>query len=426
MRNIATLIFCGLAALVNAQPNSKTTFLITASPGNPLVYDRIGSIDLNSGKNKESLFDPGQKKYNYRNNGNKSYDKCDDDRDSKNGQPGKNPLGGSIACAAYDAKSGRLFYIPLSISELRYMDLKEAEPSFTCLQNQPLNLLHDKEDVASQVSRMAIGSDGFGYALTNDGEHLVKFSTTGNPVIQDLGVLIDNPKNQVLVRSSCTSWGGDIVGGADGCLYLVTLRNHVFKINMPSKRCDYIGMIKNLPEEFTSNGCSADENGNLLISCGTSYGKKFSPVYKVDFPSLEAKPVFMGDNSVGNISDMASSNLLFQQPSQSKKVENGVVAFNQAQLEADDNNLPTVTVFPNPVSKGRFQLRISNFADKGEYRMVMIDVNGKPVLEGKMNVISKTSTHSFSLPAHQAKGVYFMQIADMYNRNVYSQQLIVE
>jgi len=84
-------------------------------------------------------------------------------------------------------------------------------------------LMHHKDDVANQITRMTIGKDGFGYALSNDGEHLIKFTTQGTPVIQDLGVLIDNPSNQVLVRSSCTSWGGDIVAAADGSLYLVTM-----------------------------------------------------------------------------------------------------------------------------------------------------------------------------------------------------------
>jgi hypothetical protein len=326
-----------------------------------------------------------------------------------------------VASLAFDAKNNRLFYIPLETSELRYMDLKESNPSFTCLSNQSLNLLHGKNDVANQVTRMAIGADGFGYALSNDGEHLIKFTTSGTPVIQDMGVLIDNPKNSIFVRSSCTSWGGDMVAGADGNLYLIALHNHVFKISLPSKKCDYIGTIKNLPEEFTSNGASVDENGDLLISCGTTYGKKFSPVYKVKWSTLEAAPVDMNINNLGNISDMASSNLLFQE---AKKAVNNTVAFTQT--EKDASNETTIQIFPNPVNNGKFQIRTTNMKEKGEYRMILLDVNGKSIMEAKMNLNSKVNTNSFNFPSRYAKGVYFVQISDIFNRTIYSQQLIVE
>ena len=424
MKSFITLAFLCICCFAFSQAISKKTYIITASSSTPLVYNQISSVDANSGKVLEELFD-SKKKYSIRNNDYKSYDRSSDDKERNNNEnDAKSALGGSVACMAFDAKSNRLFYVPLQLSELRYMDLKESQPSFTCLQNQSLNLLHSKDDVANQITRMAIGGDGFGFALTNDGEHLIKFSTTGTPVIQDLGVLIDNPKNPVLVRSSCTSWGGDMVCGADGSLYLIALHNHVFKISLPSKQCDYIGMIKNLPEEFTSNGASVDENGDLLISCGTSYGKKFSPIYKVKWPSLEASSLDMHAGELGNISDMASSNLLGQKAKTETKTESSAT-FVQT-VEAEVNNLPNFSIFPNPVSHGRFQIRTANLKEKGEYKMILLDVNGKSLMESKMNLGTKTNTNSFSFPAQHAKGVYFVQIADNFNRTVYTQQLIVE
>ena len=423
MKSFTTVVLCCISCFAFSQQVSKKTFLITASSNAPLVYNQITSVDVNAGKSLGDLFEP-KKHYSIRNNGYKSYDKCDDRNEGHDNATVKSPMGGSVACMAYDAKSNRLFYVPLQLSELRYMDLKESSPSFTFLENQSINLLHNKDDVAGQITRMTIGSDGFGYALSNDAEHLIKFSTTGTPVIQDLGVLVDNPKNQVMVRSSCTSWGGDIVGCADGSLYLITLHNHVFHISLPSKKCDYVGMIKNLPEEFTSNGASADENGELVISCGSTYGKKFSPIYKVKWPSLEATAVDTHISGLGNISDLASSNLLFQKAGDTK--ETSVTTFNQT-LEGDDNNLTTISIFPNPVSQGRkFQIKTTNIKEKGEYKVLLLDVNGKSIMEGKMNLGLKTNTNSFTFPAQHAKGVYFVQIADVFNRTIFSQQLIVE
>lgn len=423
MKVFTTAILCLWAGVGFTQTAAKKTFIITANTQAPLMYNRLTSVDMTTGKAIDHLFDASSNnKYSIRNNGFKSYDKSER-KDGDN--QGQSPLGGSVAAAAYDAKSNRLFYIPLQLSELRYMDLKESEPSFTCLQNQSINLLHGKDDVANQVTRMAIGADGFGYALSNDGEHLVKFSTQGTPVIQDLGVLIDNPKNQVLVRSSCTSWGGDMVAAADGSLYLIALHNHVFKISLPSKKCDYIGTIKNLPEEFTSNGASVDENGDLLVSCGSSYGKNFSPVYKVKMATMEATPVKMNIQNLGNISDMASSNLLGQKATPAATVLN-TVAYTQV-VDADANNVPEISIFPNPVTnRGRFQIKTNNMKEKGEYKMLVLDANGKSIMEGKLNVGLKSNTTSFTFPAQHAKGVYFVQIADLFNRTVFSQQLIVE
>lgn len=424
MKIFTTALLCSLSCLSFAQQKGYKTFMITAKPGTPFVYDRFSTLELGSGKAAEALFEPGQK-YAVRNNGYSSY-QLNNRKDEKGTQ---SPLGGSVASLAYDARTNRLFYIPLQLSELRYLDLKESDASFTCLENQSINLLHNKEDIANQVTRMAMGADGFGYALSNDGEHLIKFSTQGTPVIQDMGVLIDNPQNTVLVRSSCSSWGGDMVGAADGSLYLITLYNHVFRISLPSKKADYIGQIKNLPAEFTSNGASVEAEGSLLVSCGTSFGKNFSPVQKIKWPSLEATPIDIRGNSLGNIADMASSNLLFQPAASQKekeKVKPNTVNFIQT-VEADENNLPTISLFPNPITnRGRFQIKASNLKEKGEYKMILLDVNGKPILEGKMNIGTKTSAHSFTFPAQHAKGVYFVQVTDVFNRTMYSQQLIVE
>lgn len=431
MKSFTIVFFCLLSSFTFSQQASKKTYLITANPATPLLYNQISSIDINGGKLLEDLYNSNMK-YTLRGNvykanpfASKTAEKREEGKEGDDHDQINSPLGGSVACLAYDAKSNRLFYIPLQISELRYLDLKESEQSFTCLKNQSLNLLHNKDDVANQISRMAMGSDGYGYALSNDGEHLIKFSTQGTPVIQDLGVLIDNPTNKIMVRSSCTSWGGDLVGGADGKLYLIGLYNHVFRINLPSKRCDYLGTIKDLPEGFTSNGASVDENGDLVVSCGTTYNKPFSPIYKVKWPSLEASSVNTRISSLGNVSDMASSNLLFQLPPKTIEKSGTQVTFTQT-IEADVVNLPTYAIYPNPVTRGRFQIRTNNIKEKGEYKMRLLDVGGQVIMEGRMNLGLKTNTNFFNFPPQNAKGVYFVQIADAFNRTVYSQQLIVE
>jgi hypothetical protein len=416
MKRFTIVLLCCASVSAFSQ-TSKKTFVITSGANTPAAYNHISSIDINAGKQLADIFDVS-KRYAYRNNTLRGYEKKTGDRYERT------PMVGAVACMAFDAKNNRLYYVPQQLSELRYLDLKQPEPSFTCFESQSLNLMHNKDDVANQISRMTIGADGFGYALTNDGEHLIRFSTQETPVIQDLGVLVDNPSNQVMVRSSCTSWGGDIVAAADGSLYLITGRNHIFKVNVSSRKADYVGMIKNLPPEFTSNGASVDEDGNLMVSCGSSLGKNFSALYKVNMSSFEAQPV-AEKIGVGNISDMASSNLLFQK-NDKQQLNGSEVAFTTATPEAE-NDLPKVSIYPNPIrSGGRFQVNTSNFKEKGEYRISLVDASGKAIMDGKMNINASKASQSFNFPSRNAKGVYFVQVTDPFNRTVYSQQLIVE
>src|SRR6478609_10116893 len=158
MKSFTALVLCCACLSAFSQQASKKTFLITANSSAPLMYNRVSSVDVITGKSFGDLYESSNK-YSIRHNGSQSYQL----RDRKdNDEINQLPMGGSVACLAYDAKSDRLFYVPLQLSELRYMDLKESAPSFTCLQNQSINLLHGKDDVANQITRMAIGANGTG------------------------------------------------------------------------------------------------------------------------------------------------------------------------------------------------------------------------------------------------------------------------
>ena len=77
---------------------------------------------------------------------------------------------------------------------------------------------------------MVIASDGNGYALTNDANHLIRFTTGKNPVITDLGALSDDASNANFSVHSRKGYGGDMIADASGNLYLLTANRNVFKI----------------------------------------------------------------------------------------------------------------------------------------------------------------------------------------------------
>ena len=94
---------------------------------------------------------------------------------------------------AYDKKHERLYYTPMGINQLRYIDLKSNKIYY--FENEPFGTVSGPGDGANQICRMVIASDGNGYALTNDANHLIRFTTGKNPVITDLGALTDDASN---------------------------------------------------------------------------------------------------------------------------------------------------------------------------------------------------------------------------------------
>lgn len=422
-------LFICLGITSYAQQNSKRIFVISSDPTRPIQYTNLRELDGNCKVLVKEVFEPGRK-YAVKTHGFQTYLALQQSAfiNDANGQLDtlKSPMGGSVASMAYDQKTNRIFYFPMYSSELRYMELNEAEPHFTYLDNQSLNLLRNRTDVANQISRMTMGADGFGYALTNDGEHLIRFSTEGQPTILDLGELSDKPGNGIFVRSSCTSWGGDMVADAAGRLVLVTQSNYVFRITIANRVAEYLGQITGLPAGFTTNGAAVNEQGELILSCGSSRTQNMTQhLFRVkDINQLTAEPI---DDSkipgIGNISDMASSNLLSLKPAESP-ITKPVVTFQEKEIIKQPQ--PIYTIFPNPVSRGKFTIRTQNISEKGEYNMLMIDMNGRIVLEGKMNVGGKTNTTTFTIPSTEAKGAYVILVVDYFKRTVFSTQLLVE
>src|SRR6266536_484490 len=159
-----------------------------------------------------------------------------------------------VAAIAYDKKNDRIYYTPMFVDQLRYIDLKTmkvyyvADRSFIGQQN-----LHN--DDAKVVSRMVITPDGYGYAITNDATTFIRFSTGKKLTIEQLGSLVDDPANTgISIHNRCSSWGGDMVADDAGNLYLFSANNSIFKINIDTKVAKWLGPIKGLPQGFTING----------------------------------------------------------------------------------------------------------------------------------------------------------------------------
>ena len=320
------------------------------------------------------------------------------------------PMAEGVAAAAYDAKHNRLYYTTMRGTELRYFDLNDAKGRVVYNQKDLLLSTSNRYDEGNVITRMTFAADGNGYALTNDGNHLIRFTTGDNASVTDLGALTNGAKNgEVSVHSQCTSWGGDMVGDAFGNLYLVTSRNNIFKINPKTSVADFTGVIKGLPTEFTSNGMAVTNDGDVILSSATVSDKYF----RLNISTLEATGFNKTGSNVYNTSDLANSNLLYQNAATKNEIIDAVRGKN------------VVSVYPNPASGKIFNVRLDKLV-AGKYNLVLTDVLGRTVVTRNLNVTTYGQVERIALPRSAASGMYMLKLTGDDNRTVYNDKIVVE
>jgi hypothetical protein len=275
-------------------------------------------------------------------------------------------FGNGVAAMAYDRKNNRLYYTPMFVDQLRYIDIKTMKVFYVT--GQPFTGMPQKSpDQGNIVTRMAIASDGNGYAMTNDGTHLIQFTLGKKIKITDLGTVADDPANKSSIHSSCTSYGGDMIADNDDNLYVFTARNHVFKINLESKTATHLGMVSGLPSNYTINGAAVNDKSQLIVSSAVDAGSYFV----VDTKSWNAMP-FKITGPVWHSSDLANSNLL-----NTKKIT--PVPEVIAPPSPETIHAGKVQIYPNPVTDNRFTVQF-NQLPAGAYTLQVTDVLGRQVI----------------------------------------------
>ena len=101
---------------------------------------------------------------------------CEPLKDARFGNIANAAFGTGVAAMALDKRNNRLYYTPMFIDQLRYIDLKTMKVYFVT-GFEFTGVKTKATDQSNIVTRMAIGDDGNGYALTNDGNHLLQFTT---------------------------------------------------------------------------------------------------------------------------------------------------------------------------------------------------------------------------------------------------------
>ena len=397
---------CAGSGAVNAQ--SATAFAITGESKGNVNWSVIREINLSTGALVRNIYLPATQKP-------AQIDATSGKEITADATAQKNLpctcMSPSLAAAtAYDARQQRLYFTTLFGNDLQYIDVTKKDLKIYHVTSQNLKAFPSTAGEADNITRMAFGSDGNGYAISNNGNHFIRFTTGKQVFITDLGSLTDKTGNAVSIHSKPVSWGGDVVADDAGSLYLFTVAAHLFKINTGTLEAEYVGTIKNLPNLFNINAAAVDKNGKVTVASSTDASSYFS----VDIKTLEALPL-AASGTIYNASDFASSNLLSTQKTAVAKV------FSVVNVKGGES----VSVYPNPVTNKTITVYFNGNL-QGKHMLEVMDISGKKVAAKTVDLSSKNSSQTVQLPASVAGGMYVLHVLGAGNKNVFTGNVVVE
>ena len=393
------------ACLVSAAQDANKTFAITGDGNQDFMWMNIRQVDITSGKIVQDVYQREKTAFVMM------------DADSKTQSlAGHRPTETMVAAAAYDKNQNKLFFTPMRVGELRWLDLNakgDAQKYYT-VTSSLLNNNAALNDEANHFTRMVIAADGNGYAMTNDGSRLVRFTTGKKVTITDLGPVMDDEANKhVSIKNKCTSWGGDMIADAYNKLYIISANHYVFVLDVETRAAKQIGYITGLPANYSTNGAAVDKDGNVVVCSANT----FAGYYKFSVKDFVASKI-EGSDMVYNASDLANGNLLYQ-----KEVD-------AARTYADFKPVvPVITneahIFPNPVTTNEFKVYFEN-QQAGKYNVTITDLSGKALLNRIVTVNNKTQIETVPLNRNFAKGVYMVKVTDSNNKFIFTERIVVQ
>jgi len=393
-----------------AQNNRNTAFAIVNNASGRTGWMNITEIDFSSGQVTRNIFDKENTPFTLLDAATKKPFKEKIAKNTKEGLAYESPTATMVAATAYDKRHDKLFFTPMRFGELRWIDLSEKGGAVKvyCLRDQLLTVAESRNE-GSQITRMTIAADGNGYALTNDGM-LTTFTTGKKVAVTQLGQLKDDPQNKansILVRQN---WGGDMIADAFGNLYVFSSTAAVFKIDLHTKIATYLGSLKGLPANYTTNGAAVDPNGDIIVSC--AYSK--DGYFKVNLSTLDVTRIDIQTEAFAT-SDLASGNLAFQ------KQVNELSGATLRPLALGKS----ISLYPNPVTAGNFKLNFTNHP-KGSYDIEIADLTGKVLLRKNPNVTMNNQTETVLLDSRLSKGMYLIKIIDSSKKMVSSGNILLQ
>lgn len=393
------------ASFVSMAQDAGKTYAITGDGNGDFMWMNIRQVDINSGKITGDIYQREKTSFVLM------------DADSKRPvESWVRPTETMVAAAAYDKNQNKLFFTPMRVGELRWLDLsaKGDAQKFYTVKSSLLNSGEDLRDEAKNFTRMVIGADGNGYALTNDGNRLIRFTTGKKVTITDLGNLIDDESNKTIsVHNQCSSWGGDMIADAYNKLYIISANHYVFSVDVETRVAKYLGYINGLPANYSTNGAAVDNNGAIVVCSANT----FAGYYKFTLADFNAVKI-EGSDMVYNASDLANGNLLYQKEADAARTFTDFKPVT-----------PVITneahIYPNPVTSNEFKIYFDG-QQAGRYNVTITDLSGKALLNRVVTINSKTQIETVPLNRNFAKGVYMVKVTDSGNKFIFTERIVVQ
>jgi len=405
------LFFLGtfsLTTLIHAQ-NDRFAFAITDLEQTGAGWNALRRLDLQNGEYSKVLLNgtnPSQVVFDATTR--KAHISLPD---ALYGNSMKPAFATGVAAMAYDKINKRLYFTPMFIDQLRYIDLKTMKLYY--VNDQPFTGLGNMHnDEGKVVTRMVITPGGDGYAITNDAKTFIHFTTGKKLKITQLGSLVDDPENGGSIHNRCGSWGGDMVADDMGNLYIFTARNTVYKVNILTKVATHLKSIAGLPSGFTINGAVVNDNNQVLVS-SAAYDKAW---YVVD-PKTWTATQYKSANGIYRSSDLANSNYL---TTGARNYKNEITVVRKLA------NLPEkIMIYPNPVNNDQFTIQFGKIP-AGNYNIELTDVMGRIVMRQAIDVSYEDQAETVLLKKASAKGVYLVKVIDKDSKSIFTQKLVVQ
>ena len=414
-RSLLTITLLALVVAATAQNSSRTAYAITGGQKGQSNWTEVRLIDLTTGAELQTIYSSTQTPQVFNARTGKPIAITTTESNLRNST--SMPFSTFSAACAYDSKHNRLYYTPMGINQLRYIELSGKSPRIFYFADEAFGQTANLQDEANHITRMVIGADGNGYALSNDGNHLMRFTTGKKPTITDLGNLVDDQANGgVSIHNRCSSWGGDMIADAFGKLYLVSAKQAVFEIDLSTRVATFKGYISGLPANYSTNGAVVDDEGKVIVGSAAST----QGYYTVDLESLKATKI-ESKEKVYNTSDLANSNLALQKEADQKASAVSAAAILNRNIVRNDN----ISMFPNPVTDGTFRVYFDNQA-AGKYEVQLVDLRGRVITAQSVTIASKSQVQDMLVGSGIARGMYLVKVVDMKRKAVFSDKILVQ
>ena len=412
---LTSALICSTVAA--AAQNANKAFAITGDGNQDFMWMNIRQVDLGTGQVGKTIFEKGKTSF-VLTDVNTKISTTESTNDGSTFQSREYPTGSLVAAAAYDNRNNKLFFTPMRVGELRWVDLniKNETPKFYTTTSPALNF-GASTDEANHITRMVIAADGNGYAITNDGNHFIQFTTGKKPVITDLGNLIDDEKNNgISIHNKCTSWGGDMLADAYGKLYVISANRHVFVIDVKTRIATHTGTISGLPGNYTTNAAAVDADGDMVVNSANA----FEGYFKVKLADLTAT-VIPGSDKKYNASDLANANFLFQKEADAaRKYSVTTGSLPQNTFSNSDKR-----IFPNPVISSTFAVLFDGYK-AGTYSITLSDLSGRVLQTQKVSIAKGTQAENVNLLSKPANGMYMVKVYDATKQIVFTEKVLIQ